>query len=96
MSLSKKRIKNIEQEKEKEKEKELESKILKFLERKKLTKTNAYAIWDIVEEIYNIKIEKINSRRIVEVGCAVCNLHEREEIIEVNVKNDEVTYYMAK
>ena len=96
MSLSKDEIKN----KEIEKEKDLDSEILEFLESRKLTKTSAYCIWDIFEEMYNIKLEDDQSRavtkKLIEVGCAVCRLYECEKIIEINIKNDEVTYYMAK
>jgi hypothetical protein len=94
MPLSKEEIKY----KEIEKEKEFDSIVLEFLESRKLTKTSAYSIWDIFEDIYNIKMENINyiPRKLVEVGCAVCRLHECDKIIEINVKNDDVTYYIAK
>lgn len=81
-----------------EEEKELDSKILEFLESRKLTKTYVYSVWDIFEEIYNMKMENVNyvPRQLVKVGCAVCRLHECDKIIEINVKDDDVMYYMAK
>jgi 2-polyprenyl-3-methyl-5-hydroxy-6-metoxy-1,4-benzoquinol methylase len=85
-------------EEEKNKEKELDSKVLNFLEGKRLTNMPAYAIWDITEEIYDIKIgdKHFPSRKILEVGCAVGRLEECEKIVGINVKDNDITYYMTK
>lgn len=81
-----------------EEEKELDSKILEFLESRKLTKTSAYSVWDIFEEIYNMKMESLNyiPMQLVKVGCAVSRLYECDKIMEINIKDDDVMYYMAK
>lgn len=91
----------IENKEKRKKDKVLDSKIFYFLKRKKLTNIPAYSIWEIFEKIFNIKIEKIknnykHSMNLLEVGCAVYRLKKCGKIVEIYVKKDKITYYMAR